>query len=139
MNDGSERVLGWKQAILSFIMLVGLIGWLGPTIYDMDPVAILAGKGAEIIINLSASPFFAGKDAIRYHLIQKHVRRHGTAFFLVNQVGGNDELLFDGKSLVLDPEGRLIHLSPAFSAETSTVDMVTPEIGLFDEPTKPAM
>ena len=90
--------------------------------YDMDPVAILAGKGAEIIINLSASPFFAGKDAIRYHLIQKHVRRHGTAFFLVNQVGGNDELLFDGKSLVLDPEGRLIHLSPAFSAEISTVD-----------------
>ena len=91
--------------------------------YDFDPVHILAQKGATMIINLSASPFHAGKETIRYHLISNHVKRHNIPFVFVNQIGGNDELIFDGKSMVAFPEQETMIQFKGFSEQVETIDL----------------
>lgn len=93
--------------------------------YEIDPVASLVKKGASIIINLSASPFQTGKQAMRYKLIQNHVLKHHIPFVLVNQIGGHDELIFDGHSMVFDAEGNLLKLLPGFKEDVVTVDLET--------------
>lgn len=70
--------------------------------HDEDPLADLASD-ADVIVNLSASPFHIGKPAARLSRFQRHARRTETPIVFVNQVGGNDELLFDGHSLVVAP------------------------------------
>jgi len=78
----------------------------GRTGYARDPVAELASAGATLLINISASPFVVGKEAIRKRLVAGHALRHKIPFVFVNQVGGNDELVFDGRSMAFDKQGR---------------------------------
>ncbi|MFO7918453.1 MAG: NAD+ synthase [Anaerolineae bacterium] len=82
--------------------------------YKRNPLATLADKGTTLFVNISASPFHVGKERIRYSLLQKHAQTHSTPFIYVNQIGGNDELIFDGRSLALDPKGRTIAVLPSF-------------------------
>lgn len=96
--------------------------WGKPIPYRRDPLKILADKGVTLFINISASPFHAGKERIRHALLQKHVRAHKAPFIYVNQIGGNDELIFDGHSLALDPKGRTIAALPAFREQTKAID-----------------
>jgi NAD+ synthase (glutamine-hydrolysing) len=78
-----------------------------------DPVAELAAAGADLFINLSASPFEIDKPHRRSRIIERHVACHKRPFVFVNQVGGNDDLVFDGNSVVCDGTGRArIHLAP---------------------------
>lgn len=98
--------------------------WPGRVPYTVDPIALLAEQGAQIIINISASPFHRGKEEVRFKLIQSHARRHGLPFVYVNQVGGNDELLFDGRSLYVDAQGRVARALPGFREHMETVDTV---------------
>jgi NAD+ synthase (glutamine-hydrolysing) len=95
--------------------------WTG-TLYDRDPVAECIAKGATLLINISSSPFHTGKENLRTSLFCGHARRHSVPFVHINQVGGNDELIFDGNSMVLDKEGRLRALLPSFVEATMTVD-----------------
>lgn len=90
--------------------------------YDRDPVAELARAGATLIINISASPFWAGKEQNRYRLVSGHAIRHRLPFIFVNQVGANDELIFDGCSLAVDRNGRPLAVFPAFREHVQTVD-----------------
>lgn len=100
--------------------------WPGKRMYPCDPIKILADKGASIFINISASPFHTGKEYIRYHLVKNHARRHKKIFIYVNQVGGNDELIFDGQSICLDSRGEPLHNFPAFKEHTATIDTGQP-------------
>jgi NAD+ synthetase len=77
-------------------------------LYHRDPVDELAAQGAQVFINLSASPFDANKAEIRRRLLRHEARQHERYFFYVNQVGGNDELVFDGHSLGIDPTGEVV-------------------------------
>jgi NAD+ synthase (glutamine-hydrolysing) len=95
-------------------------------LYPFDPVAELAKKGATVLLNISASPFQVGKPEVRYHLLTNHARRYERPFVYVNQVGGNDELIFDGLSLALDAAGEAIAVLPAFQEEVRTVDLSLP-------------
>jgi NAD+ synthase (glutamine-hydrolysing) len=95
--------------------------WRRP-VYDRDPVAELARCKATLLINISASPFAAGKDSIRYRLFDAHAKRHKLPFVVVNQVGGNDELLFDGRSMCVAPEGGLLTYLPAFREDVRVID-----------------
>jgi len=95
--------------------------WHRP-IYTVDPISELAKKGATIFINISASPFHLGKDSIRYRLIKNHVTRHKKPFVFLNQIGGNDDLIFDGTSLVLDQNGDLVKQFPSFKPHIETID-----------------
>ena len=75
--------------------------------YARDPVEELAGGGIDLLINISASPYHMGKREFRVDMLRAAAVRHGVPAVLVNQVGGNDQLVFDGTSFALDSEGRL--------------------------------
>jgi NAD+ synthase (glutamine-hydrolysing) len=90
--------------------------------YAIDPVAQLAGKGATLFINISGSPFHVGKQAVRRAILRNHAKRHAIPFVYVNQVGGNDELIFDGNSLVFDGNGDCCMQLPGFEEAIATAD-----------------
>jgi NAD+ synthase (glutamine-hydrolysing) len=96
--------------------------WPGTSLYTCEPVGELAGRGATIFVNLSASPFNVGKDAMRYELVRSHATRHGVPFVYANQVGGNDELVFDGRSMFVDAAGSLVNAMSAFESCVDIVD-----------------
>jgi len=98
--------------------------WPG-RLYHGDPIATLAAAGATLMINISASPFWAGKEPIRYRLLSHHARKYAAPMVFVNQVGANDELIFDGRSLFLDRAGRPAAIFPAFAEHVQTVDVKT--------------
>ena len=83
-------------------------------LYPLDPIQVLAERGATVLINISASPFQVGKEELRHRLLQCHARKYGVPLVYVNQVGGNDELIFDGRSLALDKAGEAIAVLPGF-------------------------
>lgn len=100
--------------------------------YPFNPIEILAEKQATIFINISASPFYIGKEEIRYRIIKNHAQKHKVPFVFVNQVGGNDELIFDGRSMCCDRQGHPIEIFPSFKECVKTVDMDLPGIpGLY--------
>ncbi|MFO7650267.1 MAG: NAD+ synthase [bacterium] len=90
--------------------------------YDADPVEDLAAAGAQLLVNIAASLFTVDKPAQRLRLFEHHARRHGLPLLFVNQVGGNDELVFDGGSLALDRAGRPVAALPAFESAVRVVD-----------------
>lgn len=105
--------------------------WPLGRMYDLDPIAKLAGLGASILINISASPFHMGKEELRYRLIQNHAGKHRLPFLFVNQVGGNDELIFDGGSMFFDRSGEPAAFCRLFEEEVKTVE--TGSSGILEE------
>ena len=95
--------------------------WM-PRPYDVDPIEKLVAAGATVLVNLSASPFWLGKEAIRFSVLSNHARKHGVPLVFVNQVGANDELIFDGRSLALDRQGRPALVFPGFVEHVATFD-----------------
>src|SRR5436190_19581749 len=96
---------------------------LGTKLYCNNPVDQLARQGAEVLLNISASPFNAGKRKARYELFARIARRYDVPMVYVNQIGGNDELLFDGSSIVLDRTGQTIYCAPAFEESGALVHL----------------
>ncbi len=82
--------------------------------YERNPVDELVDQGAELLINLSASPFSHGRHQLRTELIQDICAVHHLPFLLANQVGANSELIFDGDSRVHGPNGELLRCAPSF-------------------------
>jgi NAD+ synthase (glutamine-hydrolysing) len=87
------------------------------------PLAVQAAGGAEVNININGSPFHAGKLADRERMLATRAADAHCALVYVNQVGGQDELVFDGGSLVFDAEGQLLHRAPQFTESFSVVDL----------------
>ena len=83
--------------------------------YGIDPVAEFADLGADILLSPSASPFYPGKQGVRAELMASVGRRFGIPVLYVNQVGGNDALVFDGGALVTDEGGELVAQAPSFA------------------------
>ncbi len=96
---------------------------LGKKLYCSNPVDDLARQGAEVLLNISASPFNAGKRLARWEIFSRIASRYGVPLVYVNQVGGNDELLFDGSSIVFDATGQTIFCAPAFEEHGSLVGL----------------
>jgi NAD+ synthase (glutamine-hydrolysing) len=88
-----------------------------------DPIALLAADGAEVFINLSASPFEAAKDETRQALFARHAQKYQRPFVFVNQFGGNDDLVFDGRSFVLNAQGEVVTQLPGFSRGIAVIDL----------------
>ncbi len=102
--------------------------WTPHVEYQIDPVSELAAAGATHIINPSASPWHAGKPLQRREMLCQIASDHALPLIFVNQVGGNDELLFDGGSFVSDERGRVIATLPLFESAFSVVDLAQPEM-----------
>lgn len=90
-----------------------------------DPVAALVASNADVLINLSASPFELEKPQRRLELVQRHVERSHVPFVFVNQVGGNDDLVFDGHSFVINAEGSVCAQLAGFATDSATIDLST--------------
>jgi NAD+ synthase (glutamine-hydrolysing) len=88
-----------------------------------DPISQLADAGVDVFVNLSASPFEKHKHNRRQELIQKHVARHSRPFLFVNQVGGNDDLVFDGNSFCVNEAGKVCEQFGAFRSESRIVEI----------------
>ena len=86
-------------------------------LYDENPIDALAAQGADLFINISASPFYAGKHAVRNRLIRESCEEHSIPFAYVNQVGANTELIFDGDSRFHDAAGNLMINAASFEED----------------------
>ncbi len=110
--------------------LEGLLGlavcedtWSGRVPYSVDPAAELARAGASLILNPSASPWHGGKPLERRNLLAQVAREHETPIVFINQVGGNDELIFDGGSFVADARGQILAALPLFESGMRVIDI----------------
>ena len=86
-------------------------------LYTVDPVESLIQSGGNFVLNISASPFWIGKREFRRDMLASIARQHKVPVALVNQVGGNDSLVFDGSSLVLNREGQVIAQGRSFEED----------------------
>jgi len=113
--------------------------WVHEIGYSVDPIAELSAAGAGLVLNLSASPWHVGKAGERRQMIAALSRRHAVPIAFLNQVGGNDELIFDGNSFVSDAAGRVIAALPAFDPAFAVVEVeagapALPEAELASDP-----
>jgi NAD+ synthase/NAD+ synthase (glutamine-hydrolysing) len=91
--------------------------------YHHDPIEELMGAGADAIVNLSASPFSVGKQRRREEMLGSMARKHRAPVLYVNQFGGNDDLVFDGRSLAFDGSGTMIARGRSFEADVVICDL----------------
>jgi NAD+ synthase (glutamine-hydrolysing) len=131
--DSAEevKVVPFKGEVLGITICED--AWYDPELwfrqlYPLDPIEVQAQQGATVLINISASPFQVGKEELRHRLLQPHARKYRLPLVYVNQVGGNDELIFDGRSLALDDAGEATAVLPGFAEAVVTVDLAQPGV-----------
>jgi len=101
--------------------------WPGK-IHHKDPVESMVRQGAEIIINISASPFTIGKQDERLKMLTSHAKKYNVPIVFVNQIGGNDDLVFDGNSLVINKKGVIVDKALSFEEDLLMVEFKGPDI-----------
>ncbi len=102
--------------------------WPRP-LYEIDPIENLISYGANVMINISSSPFTVEKhDKIRLRMLIHDAMKYKVPFIYVNQVGGNDDLVFDGNSVVINAQGRLIAQAASFEEDLMVVDIENPAV-----------
>jgi len=94
-------------------------------LYGIDPVEMLMTAGGNFVVNISASPFHVGKREFRTRLLAAIARQYKAPLVMVNQVGGNDQLVFDGSSLALAPDGRVVAQAKSFEEDLVFFDTET--------------
>jgi NAD+ synthase (glutamine-hydrolysing) len=94
-------------------------------LYERDPVAELVGKGTTVLINISASPYTIDKRAFRLDILRSLARHHHRPIVYVNQVGGDDSLVFDGASVGIMPDGSVVAQACAFEEDLVIFDTCT--------------
>lgn len=102
--------------------------WTQPDIpesknYHIDPLELMADKSPNIMINISASPFAAGKEHVRVELVKQQIKRHKMPIVYVNSVGGNDQLVFDGRSFAMDAGGQIVARAKGFEEDLIFIDV----------------
>ncbi len=103
-------------------------------LYERDPIAELVGQGTTVLLNLSASPYTIDKRALRLDMLKTLARSHQRAVVYVNQVGGNDSLVFDGSSIAITADGRVAARARSFEEDLVLFDTATGTGDLRDQP-----
>ncbi len=96
-------------------------------LYGRDPVDELMQQGAGMIVSINGSPFHMGKRELREDMFRAMVLRHKVPAIVVNQVGGNDQIVFDGTSFAMDAEGNVIASAASFAEDLVIADIATGE------------
>ena len=91
-------------------------------LYSVDPVEQLLGKGGNTLVNVSASPFHIGKREVRFKMLQTIATTYKVPVIFVNQVGGNDSLIFDGSSFVVAADGHVVTQAKSFEEDLVCFD-----------------
>jgi NAD+ synthase (glutamine-hydrolysing) len=94
-------------------------------LYDRDPVAELVGKGSTLVLNISSSPYTLGKRGLRHDMLRAVAVDRRVPVVYVNQVGGNDSLIFDGSSVAFTADGRIAALAKSFDDDLIYFDTTT--------------
>ncbi len=97
-------------------------------IYPIDPVALVVQAGADLVINVSASPFYIGTREFRWNMFGSMARKYSVPIVFANQVGGNDSVLFDGISTVFDQNGKLVVRALDFEEDLVVFDTEAPGV-----------
>jgi NAD+ synthase/NAD+ synthase (glutamine-hydrolysing) len=105
--------------------------------YHRDPIEVLAQAGAQAIINLSASPFTVGKQLLREQMLSHMAKKYGLPLAIVNQAGGNDDLIFDGHSCAFDAQGRMFARARGFACDVTVVDLARSTGTIVEEDFEP--
>lgn len=101
-------------------------------IYPVDPVAMMIQDGADLVINISASPFFVGKKEFRSHMLGEISRKYQVPLIYANQAGGNDSVLFDGVSAAFDINGNTACRACDFGEDLVIFDLESSEGEIHD-------
>jgi len=101
-------------------------------LYGVDPVEDLIGAGGKILLNISASPFYLNKHELRRDMLSAIAKHYRVPVAMVNQVGGNDSLVFDGSSLALGPDGQVLAQAKSFEEDMICFDSETLKGDLHD-------
>jgi len=91
--------------------------------YTVNPIAELVDHRVDLIVNLSASPFVIGKQRIREAMLSHSAQRHDCPIVYVNQLGGNDDLIFDGRSVAVDRHGSIVGRAQAFKTDLLCIEL----------------
>src|SRR6201984_2834807 len=102
--------------------------------YDRDPVTELAAQGTSVIINISASPYTIDKRSLRADMLRSIALSHQLPIVYVNQVGGNDSLIFDGASMALTVDGKVATQAAAFEEDLVLFDTATGRGEIHEQP-----
>ena len=122
-SEAEPVQLAGRKCGLTICEDVWVYPFLPRRLYPRDPVRSLVIRGAEIIFNISASPFNVGKPRQRLEMLSKLAAESGRPLVYCNSLGGNDQLIFDGNSLAFDAAGRCLAQLPAFQECVRVVDM----------------
>jgi NAD+ synthetase len=95
----------------------------GRKLYARDPLAEMQKKKFTLVLNMCASPWSVGKEAARTDLMKAQAKKYNVPVICVNQVGGNDELVFDGNSVAVDPQGNVIAHAKPFDEDLILIDL----------------
>ncbi len=101
--------------------------------HETGPTSIQRAHGAELIVNINASPFHLGKGSERYSMLKKRALENRLFICYVNAIGGQDELVFDGQSIVIDPNGQIAARAPQFSESLLLADIDADEANPFHQ------
>jgi len=121
-EQGVVEFAGQKLGVTLCEDLWSRFQFRGRRLYRVDPAEILAGKGAGMLVNISASPYTVGKQRTRIDLISGEAKMGSLPIFYCNMVGGDDELVFDGRSFAVDARGQIIAEAAAFEEDLVVVD-----------------
>jgi NAD+ synthase (glutamine-hydrolysing) len=103
-------------------------------LYDRDPVTELMGQGITVLLNISASPYAIDKRSLRIEILRSIALNHHRPVVYVNQVGGDDSLIFDGASIALTPDGEIAAQAKAFEEDLVLFDTVSGEGEIHEQP-----
>jgi len=124
-GDG-PMVVSWRGRRIGLLVCEDLWGRdlvQGRRLYEEDPPGDTVAAGADVLVAISASPYHGGKDGHRRALFAEEARRAGRVLLTVQQVGGNDDVLFDGRSRVFDGQGETRLRLAAFAEDFAIVDV----------------
>ncbi|MFW6354639.1 MAG: NAD+ synthase, partial [Verrucomicrobiota bacterium] len=125
-SAGQPTIVEWRGRRIGLTICEDI--WTGPVVetsrhYDRDPLGGMEGAPLDLLLNLSASPWHADKDSTRATIVRRAAERVGAPVVYVNAVGGNDELIFDGHSMVMGADGELIAGLAPFAEECRVVEL----------------
>src|SRR5712691_7295020 len=120
--NGETYVIAGRKVGVTICEDIWTEHYLPRPLYDVEPVRGLVEKGAEVIVNLSASPFSMHKPAIRHEMVAALAQTHRRSICYCNAVGGNDQLVLDGNSIAVNAAGELIAQLPGFCENELVVD-----------------
>jgi NAD+ synthase (glutamine-hydrolysing) len=103
-------------------------------LYQRDPVSELVAQGTSVLINISASPYTIDKRTLRHEMLRSIATRHNRPVIYVNQVGGDDSLIFDGASVAITADGEIAAQAKAFEEDLVLFDTVTGRGDLHEQP-----